>query len=453
MGTQLCVMLCTLLMGVRAYSAQQFARMQESPRVPEHLAHPDGFIFKQGSGYRKLPIPKPIATQEWDHYSDFLKLSGSQRKALAEPYDLYRQRDWAYRLTSTQPLWDRSAELYAQRPTQPTPESTAALVELFQAADRTWPAIAAIETAFFAQVSTVLAEPQLGRLDALRLHRERARARGLSSTFPGFHFDLEPVMFAIEGSGGDMTPRDREAFETLMQAWRSSATALYARHLQERQEAHVKSGPTRALQYEAERQGLLDVGLQKRTEFRRLREPATRTARRILDVHRHYVSCIADQLPDSTGEELRRQFGEAAFKPLHPDVCDLSSVFEATESLKLAGDARDAVNALHAGWRAESMAARERMIDEYLDWHETICTNSGYDQDEYARYSKAMSATFEGRLRASELALENLTELLDGKLRGEVGKQARAWRAQLDVFRTKRAAIERRFKGWPAPNE
>lgn len=424
-----------------------------APRdLPEHLAHPRGYRKQPGARYWDLSVPIPMSFEEWEVYAKLLLLSNEQRRAFEVAYDAYRRSDWAFRVEHVQPVFDRSAEVAAQGVTQLTPDLATQQVALFQARDKVLPGIARIEQTFFAAVAEFLAGPQLESLEKVRLMRERANDMRFGSTFPGFGFDLDIAVVALGEAGIDITPDDPQTFEQLMQAWRVAAASLYARHAEESRRA-VEALLLRADMSAAHARGQHELAEEIEVRFTRAREPATNTARRILDLHESSVPSVADHLPPIARQRLVDAFQRAAYRPFTPDSCDLSDFFESLQEQELSLEQRQRIVEIRDAWQITDQAKRDQMLSEYLAWNEKTCTSKSFSSREYLPYAQQMGAIFDSRVAGAELAIATVLEILSKSQRRDATKQADKWRKAVSSSRDAQAQTKAQHGGWPAPYE
>ena len=423
------------------------------PQVPEHLAYPKGFKPKPGVPYTSLSVPPPMSMEEWEVFAKILRLSQEQRRALASTYDEYRRSDWAFRMEHVQPLYDRSAEIASQRRNQVSRETAAQRVALYPARDKVLPEISRIEQAFFGMVAKFLGESQLETLETVRLMRERSNDRCFVSIFPAFYFDLDFALISLVDEGVDVTPDDPEAFSELMHAWRIAAGSLYARHAEDARLGLKEGLVLRAEMDDASERGQADLAADLERRFMRVREPATRTARRILELHESYVELLAERLPAMARQRLLDGFHLAAYKPFTPDPCDLTRIFAAVEEQELSLDQQKRIEEICKPWRAADQAARDRMVADYLKWREDTCTLMSYSSEDFARYSKKMIATFDSRIASAEASMTAVLEILTKSQRREMKKHIDKWRNAVVLSRDEQEKTKARHGGWPAPME
>lgn len=312
--------------------------------VPEYLRHPEGWKpkpftevkagqFRSTFGFPQ--IPRVIDKPEWELYADMMRLSGAQRKATDAAYDEYRRVDWEYRLKNTQSLFERAEPLSELGPMNGTHEDAVQIAALHEEARRLGEGIRGVEDGFFQQVTAVLAEKQVPLLEIARMRRERRLAQTLSIFLNGLQFDLDDALHALDKEGVDLTPREPEVFEGLMQAWRTTITSAYVKHARA-WDAQISE----RIILSAERIAASEAGDRERAlEFRATeiasKEPEAKAVTRMVERQRLYVEQIAAQLGEPSRKRLLAMFNEQMFASLSPDPADVTKFLEAVDELSL----------------------------------------------------------------------------------------------------------------------
>ncbi len=449
---------------VTGFSAQCAAQAssQRPPepkeKVPEYLRYPRGnkpkpvsevkagqfhanFLFPQ--------IPRVIDFPEWEQYAHTLNLSNAQRKAIAETYDQYRRADWDFRLKNTESLFERAEPLAALGPMDQTTEHAAKVAALHEEATRLGDDIRQIESQFFQQVAAMLAENQLPLLDIARMRRDRKLAREQWMPLNGFGFDLDDALYELDKSGFDLTPREPEVFEGLVQVWRTTTTSAYVKHARawdaQTSERLILSAEMIAASKAGERERALEL----RAKDIASKDPEAKSVTRIVEQQRQYVEQIAAQLGERARNRLLEVFNERMFTPLYPDPADLTKFLEAVDELSLTAEQKLEIADIRTAWNAEAALALKNYLDLHLSWREEVFVR-GYGKNNYPEYRRKMSNSIDGRINRSETLINALLEVLsdkqDKKLVGEVKK----WRAGVAKFREEQEEYRKQFGGWPA---
>jgi hypothetical protein len=419
--------------------------------VPEHLAHPRGFKMKSGGAYMMLAIPAPMSIEQWEVYAKILSLSAEQRGALEGAYDQYRRSDWEFRTKHVQSLYDRSNEVGADL------SSLSVATELdaiYRDGNNALPEILRIERAYFSNVAQFLAADQLEELEIVRMMRERSNERQVPSSFPGYKFDLDAELIGLAEAGVDVTPDDPEAFTQLMQAWRTAAATLYARHGDEMRRVLESDGVLAAeirVAHANSQSALVD---ELREQYIGLREPSTRTVRRIHDLNKTYVQLVAERLPAVARQHLVDTFERSAYKPFFPDPWDLSAIFGEAMEQNLNAGQRAGVDEIRTAWEVSDQSVRNRMLADYLDWKELTNRKWHFKTSaEYSRYSGRMLAAAQSRFAAAEATIAALLEVLTKSQRRDVNKRAEKWREEKAAWLKQTEEIKSGVRGWPGPME
>ncbi len=420
--------------------------------VPEHLAHPSGFKMKSGAAYMMLAIPAPMSIEQWEVYAKILRLSREQQGALQGAYDQYRRSDWELRVKQVQSLYDRSAELGAPGTDLTSPSVAAQLAAIYRDGNGVLPEILRIERAYFSNVAQFLADPQLEKLEIVRMMRERSNERQVPSLFPGFHFDLDAELIGLDEAGIDVTPDDPEAFHQLMQAWRNAAASLYARHGDEMRRSLESGGVLQAERKAARARSQNELADELQAKYINLRELATRTARRIHDLNKMYVQLVADRLPSASRQHLVDTFQRSAYRPFFPDPCDLATLFGEASEQDLTAEQRARVDEIRAAWKAADHSRMNGMLSDYLDWKELKITKwNSTTSEEYARYSSKMLAAAKSRFTSAEAWIDALLEVLTKSQRRDVDKHIEKWRAEKAAWFKHIEELKSQKRGWPGP--
>jgi hypothetical protein len=422
--------------------------------VPEHLAHPWGFKMKSGAGYMLLAIPAPMSIEQWEVYAKILKLSREQQVALQGAYDQYRRSDWEFRTKHVQSLYDRSAEAAPSNADLTSLSVATELGAIYRDGNNALPQILRIERAYFTSVAQFLAADQLEELEIVRMMRERSNERQVPSSFPGYKFDLDAELIGLAEAGVDVTPDDPEAFRQLMQAWRTAAATLYARHGDEMRRVLESDGVLVAeiiVAHSNSQSALVD---ELREQYIGLREPATRTVRRIHDLNKTYVQLVAERLPAVARQHLVDTFERSAYKPFFPDPSDLLAIFaEATEQ-NLTAEQRAGVDDIRTAWQASDQSVRNRMLADYLEWKELTNRKWSFKTSaEHSRYSGTMLAAAQSRFAGAEATIDALLEVLTKSQRRHVNKHVEKWREEKAAWLKQTEKIKSGVRGWPGPNE
>jgi hypothetical protein len=209
----------------------------------------------------------------------------------------------------------------------------------------------------------------------------------------------------------------------------------------------------RADMFIAQEKGQTELAADLERRFSRVREPATKTARRILELSASSVQLVAAHLPPLARQRLQEDFQRAAYKPFFPDTCDLTQFFAVVESEKISPDQRPRVQEVRDGWLAVDRTAHDRMLSEYLQWNERTCTFRSYSPEEYSQYSKRMLAAFDSRIANSETTMATILEVLTKSQRRGVTKYIEKWRKAVAQTRDEHDRMRSQHGGWPAPME
>jgi hypothetical protein len=421
--------------------------------TPEYLAHPEGYIPRQGVPGVFLSIPKPIGAAEWEIYCKVLNASTEQKTLLAEAYDRYRRADWAFRLRNTQPLCERSYDLAARGSGDTDSALAAELVAIFKARDAVLAPLSQIEQRFFEETTSVLSEPQIALLQIVRMQRDRFCAQELGSPFPAFTFDIDTVLMQAQDAGLDITPRDAEMFKGLMSAWRVGATTLYQQHNTQLRKAVSEGLPLRSRAYEiaAQAGGPTPESAELVAQFEGKRRPAVDIARRIHDFHKQYVQLLAAELPTPIADALHRRFQEQAYRPFYPDACDLEPLFASVNLLGLSSHQQAAFDAIRAEYHAATNSLLTEMLDTYLRWRGATWTTLGYSFTKYTEYAEQMRHLSAQRTTKANAAIESVMAVLSGDQQAAANSDVAAARQRLEAFAANQRAVVTRFHGWPGP--
>lgn len=420
--------------------------------VPEHLAHPSGYKMKSGAAYMMLAIPAPMSIEQWEVYAKILKLSREQQGALQGAYDQYRRSDWEFRVKHVQSLYDRSAELGAPGADLTSLSVATQLAAIYRDGSEVLPEILRIERAYFASVAQFLAEPQLEELEIVRMMRERSNERRVPSVFPGYQFDLDAEIIGLAEAGVDLTPDDAEAFKQLMQAWRNAAASLYARHGDEMRRALELSTVLDAERRAARAKSQTALADELRAKYLEVREPGTRTARRIHDLNKTYVQLVAERLPTMSRQHLVDTFEHSAYTPLFPNPCELSIIFDEAMEQDITAEQRARIDEIHKAWEATDRSLMNGMLSKYLDWKELKNTKWNYTtSEEYSRYSSGMLAAAHSRFASAEAAIVALLDVLSKSQQRNVDKQVEKWREVKAAWLKQTEEVKSGKRGWPGP--
>jgi hypothetical protein len=182
-----------------------------------------------------------------------------------------------------------------------------------------------------------------------------------------------------------------------------------------------------------------------------LRRPAVDAARRIHDFHKQSVQQVAAELPTATAQRLTDYFNERAYRPFFPDACDLRQLFHAVDGLALSPEQIQSVATLRADWSSVTAAARERMLQLYLNWSEQIWLNLGYAHLDHGVYAQEMQRLSEARTEKSKTTMRNLAEMLSDQQNEEIQLEVNRVLVAFDKFHRKQQVALSRFNGWPGP--
>ena len=331
-----------------------------------------------------------------------------------------------------------------------TPDDARKMNALYDEAAEIAKGIRQIEGGFFQQVTAVLSEKQLPLLEIARMRRERKLAHSMWPPMNGYQFDLDDVLHEMDNEGVDLTPREPEVFDSLVQAWRTTITSAYVRNARHWNEGDNERRLLNAEMITAMREGQRDRAIElgaKETEFK---EPLANAATRIVEQHRQYVEQIAAQLGKRSRERLLQVFNERMYKPLYPDPADLTKFLEAVDDLSLSETQRVAITDIRGAWEAEAAPALTNYLGIHLAWREEMFAH-GYGNHNYPEYTRKMSNAIDSRIKRCNALIDSMLEVLSDKQDQKVADEIKAWREGVTRFREEQESYREKYSGWPAP--
>jgi hypothetical protein len=412
-----------------------------------------------GASFYVISVPHPIGGEEWRMYAAELVLSDAQREQLRELYETYLEEDRAYRAESVQPLWERSGEIAASNDLCTNEATANRFAELMADRGTVLPGLRAIEKRLFEGIGAYLSEEQLQLLEHVRKQRRRARCNAAHCRFPGGMTDVSVMLHRALEEGLDVTPRDPEMFQLLMEEYDSATTPLFEKRLKANLRVQTEGNVLMARAAElwagfapgAEaKQAAEEIDRDRRA----LNRQEMRAARRIQELNRMYLRLLTAELPAVTRRLLVDRFNESTYPVVYPDPYNVEVVLEVALALPDLDDKQNAeLTAVHELYEGQQDEVTNQMRKRYLDWKMETGVISGYGFDEYDAYTEAMRKLQRSRQALAEMALTMVRDTLTEQQMGEIAPKVTAWKDRVEAFEAHDESIRERFHlaGWQWP--
>lgn len=420
-----------------------------------------GYQAEAGGTYLDLMIPRPIDEQQLERYALVLNLSAAQQEQFHRLYTEYREKDWSYRQSNVQPLWDRSGGLAAvdARSGPYSAESVSAKLSLFEQRNAVLQALVAGESRFFEAMTPFLSDEQLALMERVRRMRRRERSRSVATAYPGANVDLIEMLYELNVDGYTVVPSDAQVFDEVMAVYENELTSRLRRAAEQRIDVFCKDLTVR--RQTAELVHTIDDRVELREAVRPLHEArmalyenAVAADRSVYRLNATYLPRLAELLPMQTAAALVDAYQQTVFRPLYPDPYDATEILEQAQAdADVNGDQHAFLLTIKAEYESKRASIAQQMEQKYLQWREQVELRSGYNPDEYDEYQQEMQSLQQRRQEAAHAALESLIDLLDDQQIHRISSLIDAFQQRAAEFEQRRAELARLGQVWPGPGQ
>ncbi|HWB19525.1 MAG TPA: hypothetical protein VG711_04425 [Phycisphaerales bacterium] len=381
-----------------------------APASPERF-DPSTYRWRnQGRDIRDPSISLPIRQNELDYYVWILKLSDEQIADMDRRYEEYLTTNFHLRAETEAAIYESSG--YNDVPGLSPQESAARAFEMLEKRNRFVARLNAVDANFFDGLAAILAEPQLARLDSVRMLRKRVVASLSPCRHTAGDFDLE--IYALELFRQLPDPAvTYDKCESIFDQYASRATILWERQdhaVTEARMCYVQASPNFTSA------GPLVPPDQMAVINSKLK--AKRTANADLEVRRaelnaEFVSKIVDAMPSEIGPQLMAAFLQHAYPPVFPNPYDCSLVIRAiNQSPTIAVDRKAALEPVTARYDSEMGILNKKMVQRYLEYVDNVLHNPGQDEARRETYKYDMDVLQTQRRDLSKRTMDTLNALL-----------------------------------------
>lgn len=429
--------LAALLMIVSLQSEGDIARLRDVqlPKQPNTEYTPKPMV-----GYIGLNIPPWISSEDIGLYARLLNLDANQEQALRELHASYVERCSAARRGREQSLWDRSAELAANRTEPPTVEHADLVLQLQAEADAFSDELWKIDEWFFGEAAVVLDLPS-ETVNRARMLRRRDVRMIQHIKYPGAGADLCRMALEMELSF-EPDAVDKVALLAAQLEYEQTRTnlieqlnrAIIASRGLDRETILLNEEARSLMEQDpnADRSHLAEAMAHVRGEKRK---PVVELGKRLNELNERHLAALATLAPGKAVEQMREKYLRLAYKPIYPDKARLHDLLDSVLAMdELPETIRDAVASISENYRAEHAGHSERLAKFYLAWFEPfwtlMMTGPEFDAkgDEY-------NALWKQRIQLSEDTWARVRDVLPPAALSAIAEEEKTWRERVAKVR------------------
>jgi hypothetical protein len=405
---------------------------------PNEQGHKDDFRPQPGIPYFALDIPDTIGRADFQRYQRRLTLSEAQSAILFQLYDRYRTADREYRWEKVAPLFDRAADVAKTNDVAINLQTAAKAVELLRSRDAVVDQLTKLENALFNDLKPMLSEYQQGRLEFVKMDRQRARSRTVPCWYAGARYDLSNMV---------MDWREEEALNfndqnllAVLDDYDRAATRLWRDHSKTLQDWNAEELILSATAMSAKSSDIDEKYYRRRIE---MNARISKIDRRIHDLNATTLRTLEAVLPIPVLAELREAFETKAYPPVFPSPYVVDPIIDTVERISdLSELQRNAVTEIVGHYRTGVESITDAMKNTYLARIDHYNIDRAYKEDELNAYMADMTALQSQRRENAEKTVDALMTLLTPDQSNSVQKMVASFHKAVAAHQPSRLGID-----------
>jgi len=302
---------------------------------------------------------RPISTHELERYAAMLSLSDAQRAFLNSEYLQYCSKCaslWSKTAPQLQQLGDDASN--GNWIDQATVDLHLAFLKMQESLSSD---IKSQDADFFGRLETILADPQLEKMQRVRMHRQRTIAHAIERPIAVSRLDLSML---VEDSGLDSD--GLVAVDPVMAEYEAVVTPLMVRFdqgLADRLAKRMRIIRERLL-HQASREAVAALD----DEHERIFTAAAEIDRKIAKVDREFFPRFLEALPTGAKDGFRHVYQNEAYRLVYPDWTDPGDLKTATLAVCNTPEVRPIVTAIWDTFDQKHQAICQAMEAEVDQW-------------------------------------------------------------------------------------
>jgi hypothetical protein len=363
-------------------------------------------------------IPSALTSPDIDRFAKWLSLSDEQKRLLAEACKTYEAAWEAVRTTEVPSLLRLAEEAALADPV--TPQNVSVIDDLVKRNVELQERLEAVDRAFFVELESMLAEPQLPTMARVRLDRDRTRSAIRTALIPAAGIDLTRL---VDAARVEPDPARLDEFEALVQEYELAVTPLMTRLaqtvvMQTARLAHVEISRT----HDESGMRLDPRSPEGKTRSERGRADRTRVIsesgdlqQQVAETNAKFVARLAECLTPDSRSRMFQAYHDRAFPIVYPDPLEPTPLYQAMRSSDLIDDSERAL--LDAHWKQYQLRYNQltkTMVERFSQWRLGMARTQSSMPAEYIAYRDQMRGMRDERWIADAEVVEQMFRALSG---------------------------------------